>query len=250
MKKIELSEKLFLCSSFHILLVATILSFILSPAENTIIPYPRVVIPIVNMICTTLSCLLLFIPTNIYIEVCILGIQAIATTFTGYEILGLFLFLSALILLFCDGFFKSNAKRKVSICIVMWMVVIIGVIPLGIDRYILVLASTFFFIGFYYFVYSKLKGLLKPLIPQKNISSCISLPLGASFILKDLEFSDRQIQILKIFYEENLNYNEIADKLILSTSLVKKEMSVILKRFEVKKSRDLFILLHQYNIIF
>ena len=161
MKKFYTPEKFMLLVSFIILTVASVLSFFLEPCKTTIIPFPQYTVPFINSF-SALFCFFLFFKPSFYKGQClILIIQSITTTLTGYEILGTFLYFAAILILFCEGYFKNNFKQKILFIIVCWFFVTLGVIPFGFHRFILELAVSLFFLGFYIFLYSKLKDLLK-----------------------------------------------------------------------------------------
>lgn len=251
MKKFYTPEKFMLLVSFIILTVASVLSFFLEPCKTTIIPFPQYTVPFINSF-SALFCFFLFFKPSFYKGQClILIIQSITTTLTGYEILGTFLYFAAILILFCEGYFKNNFKQKILFIIVCWFVVTLGVIPFGFHRFILELAVSLFFLGFYIFLYSKLKDLLKSLLPSNLIETTVCLPpIGSKITLSKFYLSERQIKILEDYMESKPSYSNLAYKHCLSNSSVKKEMSKILKIFGVSNANDLYFLLRQYELIY
>lgn len=246
--KREPFERTFLFSSFLILSLAAILSFILEPAAYTIIPNPKITVPVINTLCAVLAFLLLVTPTNIYIESFILILQSLSTTLTGYELLGVFLYSANFILMFCYGFFRIRAKRKIIAYILFWLVITPGILPFGIDRYFLAIGTSFFIIGFYGFVYAKLQHILTPLIPAK-LKTKIPLPApGSKLDLAAYNLTDRQIQLVKAYLATGNSYAQLAKKMNMSTSLIKKEMSETFTKLGVKNIKELHLLLLQYQL--
>lgn len=248
----DFPSKLFNFFGFIVLLVASILSFILDPCPITIIPFPKVTIPILNSLCALFCLYLLLFKPTFYIGQCIvLIVQSVATTLTGYEILGTFLFFAAALILFCEGFFKTNLKEKIYIIVSFWFITTLGIIPFGWDRFILALAVFLFFCGFYIFLYSKLKDLLSTLLPQNIVTSSVDLPpKGSHLKLSEFSLNERQINILKNYMETKDSYSKLAYNICVSVSTVKREMADVLKIFGVRNINDLYILFLQYEIVY
>lgn len=249
-KKLLKAQRLFLLFSLLLLITAAILSFILPPETRSIIPNTKIVIPIVNTFCAIL-CVISIIKINFEkLQYFILFIQAIFTILTGYEILGIILYAFLLIKLFLNGFFKTKLKLKTFSAFAFWAILISGLYPFGIDRMILAFSVICFISTFSYWLYIKLKIQLKSFLPEKVINSKISLPIqGSELNLRNFGFTERQISILKEFMNFELTYKKIAQKLYLSTSTVKSEMSKIINYFDVKNAENLRILLIQYTLI-
>lgn len=237
---------------FIVLLVASILSIILDPCHITIIPFAKISIPIINSLCTLFCLYLLLFKPTFYIGQCIvLIVQSVTTTLTGYEILGTFLFFAAALILFCEGFFKTNLKEKIYILASFWFITTLGIIPFGWSRFVLALAVFLFFGGFYVFIYSKLKDLLNPLLPQNMVNCSIDLPpKGSRIILSNFGLNERQINILKNYMETKDSYSKLAYNICVSVSTVKREMADVLKIFGVRNINDLYILFLQYEIVY
>lgn len=233
-----------------ILITASIISYFHEPAVGTIIPRPEITIPVINTVCAIVSLSMFFVPNILPLEVFLAITQAISTTLTGYETLGTFLYSAIIIILFCNGYFKTKLKQKIIVLIVFWFIVIQGLIPFGLDRYFLEIAVTLFFGGFYFYIYLKLADKLSTFVPAKIVAnSKIALPpAGTSLNLKDYEFSDRQITLIKAYLEHGYSYTQLGQKFNLSTSTVKKAMSEAYPLLGVKNLKELHILLLQYEI--
>ncbi len=251
MKKENFPERLFNILGFFILLVASILSFILDPCPTTIIPFPEISVPIIKSFCALFCVYLIFKPSFFIGQCAVLLLQSVTTTLTGYEVLGTFLFFASILILFCEGFFKTKIKQKTIILGLFWLLVIFGLVPFGFPRLILEFAVTFFFGGFFVFLYSKLKDILGHLLPQNLIESSVELPpQGAEIKLSNYGLNVRQISILKEYMKSKSSYSELAYNHFVSISTVKKDMSDILKIFGVANINDLYLLFLQYKIVY
>ena len=243
-------HRVFSFCGFLILSVAFVISLVLPAEIRTWIPCPKIVVPVVNGLCA-LACIPLLIKPGIkWIEVSVFFVQSFFTTWTGYETLGMFLYSAMIVMLFCYGFFKKYLHRKVLILILIWIVCLSGVIPFGYARCALVYTTFLFMLGFYYAVYSQLKGLLASLLPVQSREAKIRLPqIGAVLNIKDYDLTERQQKLLIDFMHNNSTYRELSDKFYISVSTVKKDMAEILKLFGVKTNEELRQLLTPYEII-
>lgn len=249
-KKVDNAQRLFLIFSFLLLVTASILSFILPPETRSLIPHTEIVIPIVNSLCAFLCIITIFKMHYEKLQCAVLLIQSIFTIATGYEILGILLYTILLIKLFLSGFYKTHPKIKTFFSFGFWILLILTLFPFGLERLFLAFSVICFFCTFSYWLYLKLNEQLKPFLPENIITTKIKLPpQGSNLDLKKYGFTDRQILILKEFMNFELTYKKIAQKLLLSTSTVKSEMSKIINFFEVKNAENLRLLLLQYTII-
>ena len=250
MTKKTLSERCLFIFAFLVLLTASIISYYSEPSEYTILPYPSITVPILNTSCALLCFILIFIPENFICEILILTIQSINTTLTGYETLGTFLFTMILVICFINGFFKTHLKIKVGILLSLWLIVILGVIPYGWNRFFLEIAITSFFLGFYVYVYYKLKHLLESFVPVKVLPNRIlKLPQpGSQLKLSSLGLSERQIKLVEDYLQTGDSYSKLAEKHYISTSTVKKDMTDVFSILGVKNLKEMHILLLQYDI--
>lgn len=248
-KKSDIVVRVFLFFAFLVLVTASILSFILEPEYRTIIPFPKYSIPVINTSSALLCLLALINPKWHWSQYLICFIQAISTTLTGYEHLGTFIYSALIIILFCNGAFKSKPKLKISIMMSIWILTLLGLIPFGIPRMILAYAVSFFYGAFYYFIYTKLKTMLSPLLPAASVQSSIELPPpGSEISFKDYGLTERQIKFVTEYIKDGVSYNFLVEKYFVSLSTVKSEMASIFRIFGVKNKEDLRILLLQYRI--
>ena len=243
-------EKIMLISAFSVLLTATILSIINDNDIPTVIPFHTTVVPIINGLSAFLCLVLLFIKENYRLQCLILFVQGICTALTGYEVLGAFLYSAMFVLLFANKYFTTNPKKKIFIFVLIWILTVLSLIPFGIQRFILELVISFFFAGFYAYVYKKLEHILSIFIPVKNDSQIIDkLPeRGSKIKIEEFGLSERQIKFVKDYLKNKSSYKELGEKYFTSTSTVKKEMREVFDKFNVKNINELYMLLVQFVI--
>ena len=157
MNKQNIIDRLMCASACIIQALAFYISLNHEAFKSTIIPFPNIVIPTLNITTSVLCLFLTFFPKFSYLKISILFVQSVATTLNELEILGTFLYAAAIILLFCDRFFKIKVKRKIIILSVIWFLVSLGTIPFGLYRFLRVVALSLFFITFYLSIYFRLE---------------------------------------------------------------------------------------------
>ena len=243
-------EKIMLISAFSVLLTATILSIINDNDIPTVIPFHTTVVPIINGMSALLCLILLFIKENYRLQCLILFVQGICTALTGYEVLGAFLYSAMFVLLFANKFFTTNAKKKIFIFVLIWILTVLSLIPFGIQRFILELVISFFFAGFYAYVYKKMEHTLSVFVPAKdNLEILNNLPeRGSKIHLEEFGLSERQINLVKDYLINKTGYKELGQKYFMSTSTVKKDMNDVFKKFDVKNINELYLLLIQFEV--
>lgn len=243
------SERIFLVFSFIILLIAAVISFFLPPETRTVIPCPKISIPIINSLCALLTFVTIFKISWRFLQYFILFVESLCTIFTGYELLGIFLYSALLIKLFMNGFFIKRFYFKLIVLLAIWFASILGLIPFGWERVILSYSAICFFCAFYYHVYKKMEADLANYLPPTTIRAKVQLPAyGEKIYLSDYDFSERQKKILLEYLKYGDSYKTIADKFFTSESTIKTEMSKIQKKIGVKNREDLRVLLLQYEI--
>lgn len=246
-------DKILLIVSSIFLTTASILSFILTPETRSIIPYPGIVIPIINT-SSALTCIVsIFIPRHYKIPAYIVTfVQAISTTLTGYETLGIILYAAGTSLLFCDGFFKKHYRKKIIVLFCVWFSSLFGIIPFGWHRVILAIATSVFYLVFNLFVADRLSQLLAPLLPSSNLDSLelkVKLPrAGETVSLTKLGLTKRQAEFVISYITNGYTYTMLADQFITSISTIKGEMAATFKIFGVKNKEELRIILMQYEL--
>lgn len=237
--------------TFLVLTVASFLSITLPPTENTILRYPQITVPIVNFSSCIFCLILLFLKTEHYkLEILLCFVQSIFTTITGYETIGAFLYSAIIIILFINKFFVSHFYLKVFSLLIIWLCITLGLIPISVERFFLIIAVSIFFCSFYLFVFDKLKNQLSVFLPSnETFISKIKMPApGSKLNLQDYDLSDRQIMLIKEYLVSQKSYAQLSNKFNIGLSTVKRDMSMAFERFGVKDIKRLHILLLQYEI--
>ncbi len=242
--------------AFLVLLCAAVMSHKHPREKTTIIPYQDVSVFVINSVSAAIAFVLTFKPSIWQAQVFLLFIQAATTTLTGYNTLGTFLYSAFIILCFANGFFKTKVRLKISCIILAWVAILVGYGYYAVQwgtrgiMYIHIsVATSLFFFAFYFYVYKKLESLLVPLVPAKPQKSDIKLPpKGTTLHLSKYGLTERQIDFVMEYLSSQKVYKELADQFYVSISTVKKDMTEIFEKFNVKNIKDLHILLLQYLV--
>lgn len=220
----------------------------------TIIPYYKIVIPITNII-STIVCIVIFIfPEKHFFLYFVLLFQAVFTSLTGYESLGIFLFSLCIVLIILNASLPiKKQKLIIPLLYLFFTIVLLGVIPYGKERFSMAVGCTYFFASAFYCIVLTYKKKLKNVMPliQKElfISHKIYLPNpGEPLNLNDFDLTDRQKQILFEVIANNKSYGEVTLSTRLTLPLVKKEMAAIIQYFGCKNVNSLKLVLCQYVI--
>lgn len=252
-KKLEPIQYLAL-GGFVFLLIASYCSLFFQEEWSglTTVPYYQIVIPAINIISTILCVFMFLFPKNLIIIYTALSLECLLSTLTGYESLGVYLFSLMIILIYLNtGFAGKKLKAIVVLMYLIFTITLLGSFVYGKERFWMALGCTYFFASAFYCIILTYKKKLKTLIPaiqqELFISKEVHLPkAGEVMHLKDYDISDRQKMILYEVMTNNKTYGEIAIKHNLSTSLVKKDMTGILKYFGCKNANSLKIVLSQF----
>lgn len=246
--------------AFFVLCVASAMSFQHHPAHFSVVPKPEYTIFAINSLSAAFCLFLIIKPDNWKTQCSLLFIQSVFTTLTGYDTLGTFLYAAFIILLFVNGFFKRHLKEKISILCLIWAAVCIGYGLYainneefggrGIYRFMLQVAVSVFFFGFYYFIYKKIEILLVTLVPAKALpNNGIKLPaLGTELHLSDYNLTERQIKLVLEYLNTQKNYEALGEQFFISKSTVKKDMTEVFDKFGVTNLKELHILLLQFIV--
>ena len=125
-----------------------------------------------------------------------------------------------------------------------------SLIPFGIQRFILELVISFFFAGFYAYVYKKMEHTFSIFIPAKNNLEILNklTERGSKIKLEEFGLSERQIKFVKDYLKNKSSYKELSEKYFISTSTVKKDMNDVFTKFNVKNINELYLLLIQFEV--
>ena len=248
MTKVNIYKRLMIISGFTCTVAAFLVSFFHKDFEHCIIPFANIVIPAIHAASSILIIILFILPLNQKLQATIFFLESFACVFTGYDYLGLILYTGFLITLYFDFFFDKKIILKFAIFSVIWIAIAIGIIPYGIDRFLLLIVSTIFFDLFMlnlYYKFSSFNKVITPVTAYKN--SKIPKP-GSELFISSLKLSERQQKVLYLFATQKLNYQQIASELNISVSTVKHEMKIIFDYFYIPNQVHLFALLSQYIV--
>lgn len=250
LKKITINQPLFLgICGFVALFSGTVLNLIFgADFPGSIVPFVEIVTPIVNGFCAFLCVIFIFFPKKQKILITILAIQSIYDVLTGFELLGLFLFLLLILILFCKGFFKTYLFRKLGILFGVWFLVLLSLISFGLERFLFAAVVTIFMVSAFVYIHYLLIDKLSYLMPQID-SATIDISNGTVLNLSQLGFSERQIQCILSYQGQLPTYKELANKLYTSESTIKLEMTRIYKKIGVKNREELKLLLSRYELV-
>lgn len=223
---------------------------------NSVFPYPNITIPFINAVCLFFSIILFIFPKLYFFCYVILIPQIIATTMTGHEALGVFLYVLLLLIIFFEQNLSSKTKRILFvISLFIFFVNLLSVIPYGMVRFCMAIAETIFFITTFFAFYIFLKTKLNSLMPEINsklyFSKEINLPkVGETVYLNKIGLTERQSELLILFVNNDLSYTQLANKTNISSSIIKKEMSNCLTTFGCRNISTLRIILSNFKLTY
>ncbi len=246
--------------------IATINNFVdgidHEPFTNSLLyPYTNFLIPATNITTIVLCVLYLFIPQQVWIVFLLFFIQTAHLMTTGFETVGIMLYVNCLAVAFCSGYAQKHFLLKTIFSISYITFFLLLLIPVkglkgnwtgGLCDFAFYTGHFIFSLSCYIILYKTLSDKLSFLlgdykIPQHNPSLDLPAP-GSQLNLKELGLTDRQIACIRYTIETSYNYKQIAEALITSESTVKKDMQDLYKLFGVKNREMLRILLVQYTI--
>ncbi|HPX26008.1 MAG TPA: hypothetical protein PLG87_04315 [Treponemataceae bacterium] len=220
----------------------------------TIVPYVHIVTYVVNFSLMLMCILIIIFPRRKKLIIIPIFAESIFTVLIGYEFLGIILYAFTLIMLFAWDFFIHRFKRKILFAIILWILILLSLIPFGIDRFFFAVGVSLFNLSIYFCIYSLLFSKLSHLIPEIRIlqdKDVKPIPKpGSLLVFQDYPFTERQIMCIYLVMQGTSSYKSIADRLAISISVIKKEMLEIYHFFGVKNREMLYILLSQYNPVY
>lgn len=230
-----------------VLALAGYISIFKETFTTTIIPFPHISVPVINISCFVI-CASLLIKNNIWLQYTVLLVQSINTMCIGMELLSIFMYSTLILLLFCNKFFMTHHTQKRIALLVIWLLISLCVLPFGFYRFCRTLAISFFEFAIYCNVYYKLERLLLPCVSQPTLENLKLPPKGEVIHLSDFGLTERQIKLVMFYLKNNSSYEELGNEFIISKSTVKKEMVAAFSKFNVTNQKDLHILLMQYIV--
>lgn len=200
---------------------------------KSVIPYPTITVPVINIFSALFALLLFIFPSQKQFMYFVLIPQIISTILTTHETLGAFLYVLLIIIIYFNDMLSIKVKKVIIIVsLPVWLFTLLGCYVYGIVHFVMAYAETLFFlcviISLKLFYEEKFQAIMPLLNSNIYLSKNINLPnVGEYIFLKEYNLSKRQSDFLISFIEKNLSYNQIALKFNCSLSLVKKEMLVV-----------------------
>jgi DNA-binding CsgD family transcriptional regulator len=220
--------------------------------RRSIIPYPQIIVPSINCLAVIGGIILICKPRLFRLLYTLLFVQSLHLVFTGFETIGIFLYAFLHLLLFCNGFYKSHFKAKVSVSLGFWLLVLLSLFPYAWSRVFFAVGISFYIFCSYFCVYNLLQDKLSYLLPNivvREKKPTLTLPeLGRILNLHELGLTERQIGCITACLQGYESYKEIGDRYFVSESAIKKEMSFLFNMFGVDNREMLRLTLLQYEI--
>ena len=246
------AERVVSIAGFVFLVIAAVAGFAFDGDKTSFLEYlapTEIIIPYTHVLCATLAFISILFPSY-FIMVAIFMIESILTIFTHYDMLGIFFFYAAIILLLVKEIFT----RKHSLIIVFLFIVhylsLLGTLNRGWKYTLISYSYSVFCMFFYIWIYKILKQKFSCYIPS-NIaenSSISGIKKGGHLKLSDKGLTETQIQFVLANIHENLSFKGISNKCFVSVSVVKHEFVKIYKIFCVDNLFELRMLLLQYQL--
>lgn len=246
-----LYERLMIFFAGLVQVVGFIISISIEDFSHSYLPYSKFIVPFINIFCSIICFFLVVFPKYKLLQAFVCFVQGIAMTLNNIMFLGIFLYSFGITLLLCYGYFNRNRNKKIIFLLFPLVITILVFMQESKSRFLMAFVYLFFIIFSFFHLYNVIKDNLFNLFPflVDKISN-VELPApGSRLILKNYDFSDRQIEIIKRFKVGDTNYKDLANIFITSESTIKREMSEICKKLGVENSSMLKVLLNQYSDI-
>lgn len=229
------------------MLAAAAISFFF-PSTLPIFPNPKCTVTLSHLTCLTLGIILFFLPQLKHLQALIFITESFIAVSTGYEQLGLILFLAFIATLFFNHDLKTNKKIKFPIITILWILIILSNIPYGLPRVLMLFITSIFSLAIFLFFYNETKNHSKVLIPVKSAKNINFPKPGEKLFLSNYDLSERQKSLILLIIEQSYTYKELAELIHFSESTVKAEMQKIFKTFETPNLTSLHLFLSQYIV--
>ena len=231
-------------------IIASVISITIEDFSKAFLPHFDIVVPIVNISCSTICLFLLIKPKFRFLQSVVLFLQGITMTLNNLIFLGVFLYCLGIVLLFCYGYIKTQNIKKNFLFTIPILLCFFLILPTSKSSFFMAWAFSLFILCSYFHLYNTIKNSIFDLFPflSGKISSRDMPETGSSIKLSDYGLSERQIDILRKYLQDSSSYKELAETFLISESSIKKEMATICKNMGVKNTDILSILLQQYKI--
>lgn len=216
---------------------------------QSIVPYSIYFVPAVHALCAVLSFIMIF---KFYYPIMffMLQLESAICILTNFEILGIFFYYIAVFLIFIIYYQTKPVKYVVCICYSIHLLLLLFTINYGWPRFVIDLFTSFYMMAIYLWLYNLLKvrfSCFKPSMIMSNSTIGDRIP-GTVLKLSEFELTERQVNFILDYVNNNLSYNDLTEKYYVSLSTVKKEFAEVFKVFGVTKNDELKLLLLQYVV--
>lgn len=210
-------------------------------------PFTSILLPIVHgtTFLIGISCLIKPGIKRLYI---LMLVESGVTIITGYEQLGIFFFYAALILIIIGGQFSKKSFFTCYMLLIYHIISIFLMFTHGWPKTFVALFTSVFYGAFFICVYKYLKAEFCIIPANVSDHELFHTTKGKSLSLKTTGLSERQINLVYDYLNENLSYKDLSEKYFISISTVKKEFSSIFHIFKVDNINELKMLLLQFQI--
>lgn len=165
---------------------------------------------------------------------------------TAKPLLGSFVYMIAWVIGYTNGFFHSHYIIKTIIWIASLLCFSFFQTPLNLKIFMNSILESSLVIICLYISFTLLRAYFTELVSSNSQKTH---PKFGTLYLQDYDFSDRELYCIYSVMN-NRTYNEIANALYLSPSVIKKCMLEIFEAFEVQNKETLMTLLVQYKLIY
>lgn len=111
-EKSALYERLMIFFAALVQLVGFYISITIEDYTHSFLPYCTIIVPAVNISCAAICLVLVFFYKIRFMQSVVLFIQGITMTLNNLMFLGLYLYFFGIALLFCNGYFKTDIRKK------------------------------------------------------------------------------------------------------------------------------------------
>lgn len=178
-----------------------------------------------------------------------MGALSFLNVANGNELLGATIMMVNCILYLCDGNVIRHPKKTTILFFAIWTLECLFMIPHGIKNFIYFITVTIFIIATLLSCVYLFKLNYEPKSTAHKILYSKS-PTQIPLIIETKDYTERQIFCIKELYENpNIQIAEIAQKLNISGSVIKKEMSAIYNKLNISNINDLKIVLANSQLI-
>ena len=246
------TERVVSATGFVFLLIAASVAFAFDGDKQSfleLIAPTKYLIPYTHVFCAVLAFICIIFP-RYFIMVIIFMVESILTIFTHYDMLGIFFFYAAIILLLTKEIFTRKHTPIITVLFVIHFLSLLGTLNRGWKYTAICYGYSLFCMVFYIWIYKILKQRFSCYIPS-NITDNSAIPgikKGSIIKLSEYGLTETQIQFVLANIHDGLSFKDISEKFFVSISVVKHEFVKVYKIFSVENLFELRMLLLQYQM--